>query len=162
MTRARFVAGFELPPVNLRAKFDTVRQNVICSPRDLPALKQEIIAMRDKVRAAHPVKAQVFDVKHSPGGMVDAEFAVQYLVLAYSAAHAELRANVGNIALMQRAEAVGLLPKGVGEAAADAYRTLRHVQHVARLDEATTQVSATELQAERDAMLVLWNVVFAM
>jgi [glutamine synthetase] adenylyltransferase / [glutamine synthetase]-adenylyl-L-tyrosine phosphorylase len=158
MTRARFVAGFE----PIRAKFDTVRQNVICSPRDLPALKQEIIAMRDKVRAAHPVKAQVFDVKHSPGGMVDAEFAVQYLVLAYSAAHAELRANVGNIALMQRAEAVGLLPKGVGEAAADAYRTLRHVQHVARLDEATTQVSKSELQVERSAMLALWGAVFAM
>ena len=161
MTRARFVAGFELPPANLRAKFDQVRLNVICAPRDIPALKQEIIAMREKVRAAHHVKAELFDVKHSPGGMVDAEFAVQYLVLAYSAAHAELRANVGNIALMQRAEAVGLLPQGVGEAAANAYRTLRHVQHVARLDEATTQVSATDLQAERDAMLILWNAVFA-
>jgi hypothetical protein len=34
------------------------------------------------------------------------------------------------------------------------------VQHAARLDEATTQVSATELQVERDAMLVLWNAVF--
>ena len=62
---------------------------------------------------------------------------------------------------MQRAEAVGLLPKGVGEAAATAYRSLRHVQHVARLDEAPTQVSSTELQLERDAMLVLWDAVFA-
>jgi [glutamine synthetase] adenylyltransferase / [glutamine synthetase]-adenylyl-L-tyrosine phosphorylase len=157
MTRARFVAGFEL----IRAKFDTVRQNVICAPRDLPALKLEIIAMRDKVRAARTVKPELFDVKHNPGGMVDAEFAVQYIVLAYSKTHPELRANVGNIALMQRAEAVGLLPKGVGEAAANAYRTLRHLQHVARLDEATTQVPATELQAERDAMLALWNAVFA-
>ena len=157
MTRARFVAGFE----PLRAKFDQVRQNVICAPRDLPALKQEIIAMRDKVRAAHTVKVDQFDVKHSPGGMVDAEFAVQYLVLAHSAAHPELQPNLGNIALMQRAEAAGLLPKGVGEAAADAYRILRHVQHVARLDEAPSQVLATEFQAERDAMSALWNAVFA-
>jgi [glutamine synthetase] adenylyltransferase / [glutamine synthetase]-adenylyl-L-tyrosine phosphorylase len=157
MTRARFVAGYE----PIRAKFDKVRQNVICAPRDLPALKQEIIAMRDKVRAAHPVKANLFDVKHSPGGMVDAEFTVQHLVLAHSAAHPELQVNVGNIALMQRAEAVGLLPNGVGEAAANAYRNLRHIQHVARLDEASTQVPTTELQVERDAMLVLWNAVFA-
>jgi glutamate-ammonia-ligase adenylyltransferase len=157
MTRARFVAGYE----PLRAKFDKVRQNVISALRDLPALKQEIIAMRDKVRAAHVVKADLFDVKHSPGGMVDAEFAVQYLVLAHSAAHPELQPNLGNIALMQRAEAVGLLPKGVGEAAADAYRSLRHVQHVARLDEAPTQVAAADLQLERDAMLALWNAVFA-
>ncbi len=157
MTRARFVAGYE----PLRAKFDKVRQNVISALRDLPALKQEIIAMRDKVRAAHVVKADLFDVKHSPGGMVDAEFAVQYLVLAHSAAHPELQPNLGNIALMQLAEAVGLLPKGVGEAAADAYRSLRHVQHVARLDEAPTQVAAADLHLGRDAMLALWNAVFA-
>jgi [glutamine synthetase] adenylyltransferase / [glutamine synthetase]-adenylyl-L-tyrosine phosphorylase len=157
MTRARFVAGYE----PLRAKFDQVRQNVISAPRDLPALKQEIIAMRDKVRAARPVKPDQFDVKHSPGGMVDAEFAVQYLVLAHSAAHPELQANVGNIALMHLAEAAGLLPAGVGANAADAYRSLRHVQHVARLDEAPTHVSASDLQVERDAMIALWNAVFA-
>lgn len=157
MTRARFVAGYE----PLRAKFDQIRQNVISAPRDLPALQQEIIAMRDKVRAAHPVKFDQFDVKHSPGGMVDAEFAMQFLVLAHSAAHPELQGNVGNIALMQLAEAAGLLPAGVGEAAADAYRSLRHVQHVARLDEAPTHVSSAELHVERDAMLALWNSVFA-
>ena len=157
MTRARFCAGFE----PLRAKFDAVRQNVISAARDLPALKLEIIAMRDKVRSAHPVKADLFDVKHSPGGMLDAEFAVQYLVLAYSAAHPELQGNVGNIALMQRAEKAGLLPLGVGEAAAAAYRSLRHVQHMARLDEAATQVAAGELVVERDAMLALWDAVFA-
>ena len=157
MTRARFVAGYE----PLRAKFDQIRQNVISAPRDLPALKQEIIAMRDKVRAAHPVKSDQVDVKHSPGGMIDAEFAVQFLVLAHSAAHPELQGNVGNIALMQLAEAAGLLPSGVGEAAADAYRSLRHVQHVARLDEAPTHVSSAELHVERDAMLALWNTVFA-
>jgi glutamate-ammonia-ligase adenylyltransferase len=161
MTRARFVAGYEPPHASLRAKFNQVRQNVISAPRDLPALKQEIIAMRDKVRAAHTVKADQFDVKHSPGGMVDAEFAVQYLVLAHSAAHPELQGNVGNIALMRLAEAAGLLPAGVGTNAADAYRSLRHVQHVARLDEAPTQVPAADLQVERDAMLALWNAVFA-
>jgi [glutamine synthetase] adenylyltransferase / [glutamine synthetase]-adenylyl-L-tyrosine phosphorylase len=86
---------------------------------------------------------------------------VQYLVLAHSAAHPELQANVGNIALMQRSETAGLLPKGLGFAAADAYRSQRHVQHVARLDEAPTQVSATELLAEKAAMLALWDAVFA-
>ena len=161
MTRARFVAGYEPPHASLRAKFDQVRQNVISAPRDLPALKQEIIAMRDKVRAAHPVKTGLFDVKHSAGGMVDAEFAVQYLVLAHSAAHPELQGNVGNIALMHLAETAGLLPAGVGATAGNAYRSLRHVQHLARLDEAPTQVAATELLVEKAAMLALWDAVFA-
>ena len=61
---------------------------------------------------------------------------------------------------MQRAEQVGLLPVGVGTAAADAYRELRRVQHVARLDEAPTQVMPPALQAERNAVLALWLAVF--
>ena len=67
---------------------------------------------------------------------------------------------MGNIALLQRAEAAGLLPAGVGQAAADAYRELRRIQHRARLNEAPTQVALPELQAERDAVLALWNTVF--
>jgi glutamate-ammonia-ligase adenylyltransferase len=39
--------------------------------------------------------------------MVDAEFAVQFLVLSQGA-HPELVPNVGNIALLQRAQACGL------------------------------------------------------
>ncbi len=156
MTRARCVLG----PDDLRVRFDAVRQAVITAPRALPALKAEIVAMRDKVRAARPVRGDKFDVKHSPGAMVDAEFAVQFLVLAHAAEHPTLQDNVGNIALLQRAEAVGLLPAGVGEAAAKAYRVLRKVQHQARLDEAPTQVSAEALHAERDAVLALWHAVF--
>ena len=156
MTRARFVMGSEA----LQARFDAVREAVITSERDPAALREEIVLMRERVRSAHPTREGQFDVKHSPGGMVDAEFAVQYLVLSQSAAHPELRGNVGNIALLQRAEQVGLLPPGVGTAAADAYRELRRVQHVACLDEAPTQVAPPAMQTERDAVLALWRTVF--
>jgi glutamate-ammonia-ligase adenylyltransferase len=142
-------------------RFALVRHAVITAPRDEAALAGEIMAMREKVHAAHPVKAGSFDVKHSTGGMVDAEFAVQYLVLARSADHAQLVPNVGNIALLQRAEEAGLLPAGVGKAAADAYRELRRVQHKARLDEAPTQVPLAQLQGERQAVLALWAAVFS-
>ncbi|HEY1226652.1 MAG TPA: glutamine-synthetase adenylyltransferase, partial [Ramlibacter sp.] len=155
-TRARCVLG---EPA-LAARFDAVREAVITAPREVPALKQEIVAMRQRVRAAHPVKADRFDVKHSDGGMVDAEFAVQFLVLAHSADHRELIPNLGNIALLQRAEAAGLLPAGVGRQAAAAYRELRRVQHRARLDEQPTQVPPAQLAAERDAIVALTRAVF--
>lgn len=156
MTRARFVLG----SASLRQRFDEVRCSVITAPRDLPALRGEIVAMRDKVRKAHPVKGDRFDVKHSAGGMVDAEFAVQFLVLSESARHAELADNVGNIALLQRAELAGLLPGGVGQRAAMAYRELRRVQHRARLNEEPTQVMPPALQAEQAAILALWDAIF--
>ncbi|WP_395139193.1 bifunctional [glutamate--ammonia ligase]-adenylyl-L-tyrosine phosphorylase/[glutamate--ammonia-ligase] adenylyltransferase [Schlegelella aquatica] len=156
ITRARFCAG----DASLAPRFEAVRRAVIAAPRDLAALKGEIRAMREKVRAAHPVKPDRFDVKHSRGGMMDVEFAVQYLVLAHGATHPELHDNVGNIALLQRAEAGGLLPAGVGRAAADAYRELRRAQHRARLDEQATQFPLEDCAAPRDAVLALWRAVF--
>jgi glutamate-ammonia-ligase adenylyltransferase len=156
LTRARCCAGTPA----LAERFETVRREVLAAPRDHAALAQAVQAMRDKVRTARPVKAGLFDVKHSAGGMMDAEFAVQYLVLAHAAAHPALQGNVGNIALLQRAEACGLLPKGVGEAAANAYRELRRAQHHARLDERPTQFDTTVLAQERDAALALWHAAF--
>ena len=156
MTRARFVLGSEA----LRARFDAVREAVITAPRDPEALRDEIVSMRDRVRAAHPMRNNLFDVKHSPGGMVDAEFAVQYLVLSQSAEHPELLGNVGNIALLQRADATSLLPDEVGSTAARAYRTLRRVQHTARLNEASLEMDPASLEAERNAILALWQAVF--
>lgn len=156
MTRARFVLGNP----GLQQRFDAVREAVICAPRDAMALRDEIIAMRERVRQAHPVPEGMFDVKHGTGGMVDAEFAVQYLVLSEARNHPALRVNSGNIALLNAAEAAGLLPAGVGTAAANAYRELRRIQHQARLDEAAAQVPPAQAQAERAAILNLWSSLF--
>jgi [glutamine synthetase] adenylyltransferase / [glutamine synthetase]-adenylyl-L-tyrosine phosphorylase len=157
LTRARFAAGDE----SLAPGFEATRRAVLRAPRNAMALRDEVRAMRDKVRTARPVPADVFDVKHSPGGMMDVEFAVQFLVLAYSAAHPVLLDNVGNIALLQRAEDAGLLPPGVGHAAADAYRDLRRLQHQARLDEQPTQVPLDQRVMQRDAVLRLWRVLMS-
>ena len=156
ITRARCVLG----SVDLQARFEAVRDAVIASPRDSAALHDEIAAMRSKVGAAHRDKAGLFDVKHSAGGMVDIEFAVQFLVLAHGKEHPALRANVGNIALLQRAQDCGLLPAPVGTAAAQAYRILRQIQHRARLNEEATALAVEAITPERAAGLALWAAVF--
>jgi glutamate-ammonia-ligase adenylyltransferase len=156
ITRARCVLGDE----SLYTRFDAVRKAVITAGRNADDLRTEISAMRDRVASAHPGKTDKFDVKFSPGGMMDAEFVMQYLVLSQSGAHPELVANAGNIALLERAEILGLLPEGVGHAAASAYRALRQVQHRARLNEESPQVAPETLQSECQAILTLWATVF--
>lgn len=156
LTRARFAAG----AVSVAPRFEAARAGVIATPRDAMALREEIRAMREKVRRAHAVKAGRFDVKHSPGGMMDVEFAVQYLVLAHGADHPALVANSGNIALLGAAEDASLLPAGMGTAAADAYRALRRTQHRARLDEQPTHFEPEAFAPARDAVLALWHRVF--
>jgi len=155
ITRARCVLGSPA----MQARFDAVREAVIASPRDPAALHEEIAAMRTKVRAAHRDKDGAFDVKHSAGGMVDMEFAVQFLVLAHSGKHPDLRANVGNIALLKRAQDCGLLLAPIGTDAAQAYRSLRQIQHRARLNEEATEVALEAVAQERAAGLALWGAV---
>jgi glutamate-ammonia-ligase adenylyltransferase len=159
LSRARWCAG---EPV-LAERFETTRRSVLSALRDPVALREEVVTMRERLREAHACPVDQFDVKHSAGGMIDVEFAVQYLVLAFSHAHPGLLDNLGNIALLQRAEDAGLLPDGVGHDAGQAYRELRRVQHRARLDDAPTRVSGERLQAidaHRQAVLALWAAVF--
>ena len=156
MTRARCVCA----PAELAARFEAIRCAVLTSHRDSSALKAEILAMRSRVTAAHRIPADRFDVKHSAGGMVDVEFAVQYLVLSQAAAHPALALNSGNIALLQAAEKAGLLPASVGAGAANAYRQLRSAQHLARLDEQAPQIALDLLHNEKSAVKALWDTVF--
>ena len=157
LTRARFAAG----PATVAGHFEATRRAVLTAERDVVALRDEVRGMREKLRTAHTVPAGKFDAKFSPGGMMDVEFAVQYLVLAHGRTHAALLDNAGNIALLRRAEAAGLLPPGAGRAGADAYRELRRAQHRARLDEQPTQFQPDAALANaRDAVLALWRAVF--
>jgi glutamate-ammonia-ligase adenylyltransferase len=156
ITRARFCAG---DPA-LGERFEATRRAVIEAPRDAEALRQEIAAMRQKVRDAHPQRDGRIDPKHCEGGLMDIEFAVQYLVLAHGREHPGLQDNLGNIALLKRAEEAKLLDVGIGAAAADAYRELRRAQHRARLDEQPTLFPEETLAPERAAGRALWRAVF--
>jgi [glutamine synthetase] adenylyltransferase / [glutamine synthetase]-adenylyl-L-tyrosine phosphorylase len=156
MTRARCV--WATP--ELAARFEMIRQKVLFAPRDNLALKAEILAMRERVMRAHRVPEGRFDVKHSAGGMVDVEFAVQYLVLSQAACHPALLTNSGNIALLQAAQQAQLLPGTLGDETASAYRELRRAQHLARLDEQVPQLDPAQLQNEQSAVKALWKTIF--
>lgn len=129
LTRARFCCG----DAAVGRKFDAIRQNILSLPRDPARLRTEVLEMRQKMHAAHPNRSPLFDLKHDPGGLVDCEFAVQYLILAHAGEHPALLANCGNIALLDRAAEAGLLPMTVAGPAANAYRELRRLQHQVKL-----------------------------
>ncbi|CAK7043784.1 bifunctional [glutamate--ammonia ligase]-adenylyl-L-tyrosine phosphorylase/[glutamate--ammonia-ligase] adenylyltransferase [Saezia sanguinis] len=155
LTRARCVVGSP----ELISRFDVVRHQVLSARRDAVALREEILKMREKVRQAHPVRGGKIDVKHSAGGMLDIEFCVQYLILAYACDYPQLEDDVGNIALLLRAEQAGLLSVPFGQQASDSYRLLRQIQHRSRLDDASV-LSDEQLHAACEAGVRLWHQVF--
>ena len=160
LTRARFSSGN--PTVG--QFFDGVRFEVLSQKRNIDVLRNEILEMRRKVHAGHPNPAGEFDLKHDAGGMVDIEFIVQFLVLAYSHQHHQLIGNLGNIALLRMAAEAGLIEQSAAQEVADAYRLFRSRQHRLRLDGADkTRVnidSELVLASARNAVLNLWQQIF--
>jgi glutamate-ammonia-ligase adenylyltransferase len=120
------------------------------------------MAMRQKMRDGHPNTTDLFDIKHDPGGIVDVEFCVQYLVLAHARQHPQLLDNAGNIALLKRCGDIGLIPAELANAAANAYRELRKQQHAVKLRGAHEARTDTLLLGNhRETALRLWQAVFA-
>ena len=158
LTRARFAAG----DAALGARFERIREEVLRQPRDLDALRGEVAGMRKKMAASHASKYDngTFELKHDPGGLVDVEFLVQYLVLGHAVEHAILTHNLGNIALLHICGGLGLIPAGLAADCANSYRELRRLQHRQRLDDQPSRVQATEVTTIRAPTLELWRGVF--
>ena len=160
LTRARFSAGSK----TVGEFFDGVRFEVLGQKRDVDQLRHEILEMRRKVHAGHPNPSPDFDLKHDAGGMVDIEFIVQFLVLAFSNTHPQLIGNLGNIALLRIAAEAGLIQATMAQEVGDAYRLLRARQHRLRLDGAEKTRANLELEPQlvqaREVVLALWQEIF--
>ena len=160
LTRARFSAG----DTAVGEAFEKIRCEVLCQQRDLAKLRADIVEMRQKMMDSHATRGDlrdtVFDLKHDPGGLVDVEFIVQYLVLGYSHAHRELTGNKGNIALLKMAADAGLIPGDLAETVRNAYRDYRRMQHGLRLNGTKARVAPEEVGDRVTAVRELWRLVF--
>jgi glutamate-ammonia-ligase adenylyltransferase len=78
LTRARVVAG----PPRLAAAVDEAIREVLTTPRNPAKLLKDVADMRDRIGAEHPPQNR-WHLKYTPGGMVDVEFVVQYLLLRH-------------------------------------------------------------------------------
>jgi glutamate-ammonia-ligase adenylyltransferase len=154
LSRARFSAGDK----RVGQVFESIRERILRRPREPAPLAKEILAMREKMHAAHPNKSGLFDIKHDAGGMIDIEFTVQYLVLAHAHEYPSLTKNLGNIALLGMAAELGLLPKELAERSRVAYREYRRIQHALRLNGAQyARVPQAQVAAHLAAVRELWQ-----
>jgi glutamate-ammonia-ligase adenylyltransferase len=138
------------------AQFKRIRSEILCLPRDLPTLQNDILEMRQKMHEGHINNSSLFDIKHDAGGMVDIEFLVQYLMLAYAAQFPQLTADRANLALLHEAAKLGLIETESSEAVRELYRELRRIQHQMRLN---NQIPCRIEQGRIDTtpVLMLWK-----
>jgi glutamate-ammonia-ligase adenylyltransferase len=157
LTRARYSCGD--PAVG--AAFEVIRERILRRKRDPASLKKDILAMREKLHAAHPNRSGLFDLKHDDGGMIDIEFAVQFLVLAHAGESSSLTKNLGNIALLGMAADLGLIDRELAESCRNAYREFRRLQHALRLNGAQyARVAPEQVKPHREAVQALSRALF--
>ena len=157
LARARGIAGCP----RTMEDFEQIRKNILCQYRDKQALRSEVVAMREKMRSslATPAsrQAEVFHAKQDPGGIVDIEFLVQYLMLAWSEEYPALTRWSDNIRQMEELGHAGVLPASDVETLRAAYIVLRSAIHRRSLQDLNSQLPATAFVAERHFIRSIWQ-----
>jgi len=152
LVRARPVAG----DARIAATFNAIRRRIIERTRDREALKQQIVDMRRRI--AETAEGAV-DLKREPGGIVDIEFMVQYLALAWAAQYPALADWTDNVRILETAARVGLLDDDVAQGLKDAYLALRAERHRTALDLPDDERAAQVLERYREFVRTQWRVM---
>jgi glutamate-ammonia-ligase adenylyltransferase len=154
LVRTRVVAGCP----ELAHAFASVRANILSRTRDISKLKQDVVEMRQKMRAQLDTSDSThFDLKQGEGGIVDLEFLVQYAVLAWSHTHADLLTWSDNIRILEQMVVAGLLPAADASSLMEAYRRLRAQGHRCVLLGLPGKLPDTGLSAERNTIHQVWQ-----
>ena len=150
LVRARVVAG----DAALGQRFEATRRAALAAPRDAAKLRAEIVAMRKRIAEAASAGT---DLKRDPGGIVDVEFIVQFLVLAHAHQHEALCEHTDNVRILETAAGLGLLDPADASALTNAYLGLRSEGHRAALDLPDPARAASLLAHHREDIARVWE-----
>ena len=154
LVRARFICG----DVRLQTLFEQIRTRILSLPRDLGQLKIEVRDMRIKMREAlASKKSDLFDLKHSKGGIADIEFIVQFGILARTAKNKALTTYTDNVRLLDGLQDDGFVAKADAETLKKAYCSYRDMGHKLVLQGQKTLVNAFEVQELSSKVGLIWD-----
>jgi [glutamine synthetase] adenylyltransferase / [glutamine synthetase]-adenylyl-L-tyrosine phosphorylase len=147
LIRARVVGG----DAALARRFAAIRAAVLCRKPAAQTLRAEVGGMRQRMRRSlwKPVKGE-FDLKQAPGGMVDIEFLVQYLILLEAHANPELIGWTDNVRQLRTLMEAGVLDEDSAYFLKETYLVYRAAAHRLSLLALPAKVAA-DLFARRQA-----------
>ncbi|MFQ3323120.1 MAG: glutamate-ammonia-ligase adenylyltransferase [Pseudomonadales bacterium] len=162
LVRARAVAGDE----NLAEKFALERDQLLAFERNRQQLRDDVKLMRQKMAdnlllaAAQGPKSPIFHLKQGSGGIVDIEFMVQYMVLAWAHEYPSLTMYSDNIRILEMMEQCQLLDSESVQGLMDAYKAYRSIAHRLSLQQQPNEISADEFVRERSVVRKVWGQFF--
>lgn len=162
LVRARVVAGAQV----LAEQFTAIRREILLTPRDISRLRDEVVAMRRKMRdhldrsGTDDEENAVFDLKQGAGGIVDIEFMVQYAVLAWANRYPELATYTDNIRILGVLAETELFSQQTVVSLIEAYKTYRVMSHRLALQEHKGAAPSEDVADIRATVIEAWNQLF--
>ncbi len=142
----------------LYTQFNQLRHEILCRPRQEILLRQEVAAMREKMRGQVTEKReQYFDLKRDEGGITDIEFIAQYLVLRFAHQQPELTRWSDNVRIFELMAYYNIMSDMQAESLISAYVTLRDEIHHLTLQERPEKVAVTEFNDIRNLVKQHWH-----
>jgi glutamate-ammonia-ligase adenylyltransferase len=132
--RARFIMGCH----ELHERFIAVRLAVLSKPRVVCELADEVVSMREKMRA-HLAKgdAENIDLKQDAGGIADIEFIVQFMLLAHTNSFTSLAKWSDNVRILGDLAKLSFITKTEADTLSQAYLEYRNYAHRLALQNGT-------------------------
>jgi glutamate-ammonia-ligase adenylyltransferase len=127
LTRARAIAG----DAELGQEVEQAIGKILRKARNRAALAKDVRDMRALI-AQEKGEDDAWDLKLAAGGLLDIEFIAQFLVLAESGGHPEVR-DVSTRTVVAKAGAAGLLTAEQARALTDAHRLFTDATQLMRL-----------------------------
>ncbi|MDO6746355.1 bifunctional [glutamate--ammonia ligase]-adenylyl-L-tyrosine phosphorylase/[glutamate--ammonia-ligase] adenylyltransferase [Gilvimarinus sp. 1_MG-2023] len=156
LVRARAVAG----KTDLADRFAQVRSELLCQPREIQKLRQDVIEMREKMRGhlGSGTDSGKFHLKQDSGGIVDIEFMVQYAVLAWAQKAPSLTRYTDNIRILETLESEALLTDQAVSQLIEAYKAYRSTGHRLALQRQEAVLQGSDVFAqEREQVTGHWR-----
>ena len=157
LVRARVITG---DPA-IAQRFEAIRRQTLARSRELSALRQEVLEMRNKMFSSlDKSKDGQFDLKQGRGGIVDIEFMVQYGVLAFAHDYPALLDYTDNIRILERLAQAGVMRAADAEYLSETYRTYRDRVHRLKLQEQPALIPDAEFAEQRQGVQQIWSAWF--
>ncbi|QCU89651.1 bifunctional [glutamate--ammonia ligase]-adenylyl-L-tyrosine phosphorylase/[glutamate--ammonia-ligase] adenylyltransferase [Thiomicrorhabdus sediminis] len=154
LVRARAVAGDD----QAVEAFEQFRLAFLCQSRDPEKVRSEVVEMRQKMQQSlDKSDEQWFDLKQGVGGIVDIEFMMQYLVLAYAKEYPNLAQYSDNVRILEQVSASSLLSNEDVQSLTDAYKVYRSKYHRLSLANDKAMVEQSCYRQERAAVHRVWQ-----
>ncbi|MGD9369261.1 MAG: bifunctional [glutamate--ammonia ligase]-adenylyl-L-tyrosine phosphorylase/[glutamate--ammonia-ligase] adenylyltransferase, partial [Desulfobacteraceae bacterium] len=139
LTRARFITGDDA----IAKEFARIRKAVLALARDPQKLRHDVASMRERLRQAQSAAADhTFDIKQGPGGIIDIEFLVQYLILQHAHEHPQISHWTDNVRQLQALSSHAVIDQQTAFGLRRAYLILRAMGHRLNLKGMPTQIDS--------------------